>query len=122
MADVTFTVVKGDKDGIIDFTAHADAELGNAANGDYLRIPNNGKVLLKIYAATGDTWTFTPVLCSHGRTETLAPVVAAGDFAELGPWNPDIWNQADGCVQFIPTAAGGVGNVGDVLLAVETAL
>jgi hypothetical protein len=115
MADITFSVVEGVKAGIADFTAHANAKLGNEAGGDYFRVPNDGKVLLYIYAGTGDTFTFSPVLCSHGRTETLAPVVAAGKFAVLGPWSPDIFNQADGCVQFKPTA----GNAGDIMLAVR---
>ena len=115
MADITMTVVEAVKAGILDFTAHADAELGNAAGGDYFRIPNDGKVVLLVYGATGDTFTFTPVLDKFGRTETLAPVVAVGDFACLGPWNPDLWNQADGAVIFKPT----VGNAADILLAVR---
>jgi hypothetical protein len=118
MADITFDVVTCVPEGILDFTAHADVELGNAAAGDKFRIPNDGKVVLLVYGGTGDTFTFTAVNCSHGRTETLAPVVAVGDFAALGPFSPELWNQADGCVEFVPTA----GNAGDIMLAVNAGI
>ena len=115
MADQTFTVVEGVKAGLLDITAVTGHLHGNAAGGDDFYIPNDGKVVLVIDGTTGDTFTFTPVLDKFGRTETLAPVVAAGKLAVLGPWLPDIWNQSNGCVKFVPTA----GNAGDTLLAVR---
>jgi len=68
---------------------------------------------------TGDTWDFLPVLDKYGRTEALACAVLAGDIAVLGPWDPNLWNSVEGYVQFDPRAAGGVGNVGDLLLAMR---
>lgn len=115
MADQTFTVVEGVKAGILDCSAHASALAGNATGGDYFRIPNDGKVVLYVDGVTGDTFTFTAVTDKFGRTETLAPVVAVGKVALIGPFLPDIWNQADGCVIFKPTA----GNANDILLAVR---
>ena len=120
MADYTFTVAEGVKAGIVNIAG----VVGGAANHvhgdtlgttDYARIPNDGKVVLLVDGVTGDTLTFTPVLDKFGRTEALAPVVGAGKFACIGPFLPDIWNQADGCVIFKCTA----GNAGDVYLALR---
>jgi len=115
MADVTMGVVQAVKAGILDVSGHADAELGNAAGGDYFYMPNDGHTVLAIDGFTGDTFTFTAVNDPYGRTETLAPVVAAGKIAVLGPFMPELWNQNNGCVKFKPT----VGNAGDILLAVR---
>jgi hypothetical protein len=116
MADYTFTVVEGVKAGIASITAHASKVAGNTlGTTDYARIPNDGKVVLLVDGVTGDTLTFTPVVDKFGRTETLAPVVAAGKFACIGPFNPEIWNQADGCVIFKCTA----GNANDIYLALR---
>ena len=115
MADQTMVITEGIKTGILDISAQANVLHGNAAGTDFFKFPNDGKVLLVMDSVTGDTLTFTSVACSHGRTETLAPVVASGKMAVFGPFNPDIWNQADGCVKFKPTAA----NAGDHLLAVR---
>lgn len=115
MADVTMTVTECVKAGLLDLENDANVELGNAAGGDWFYIPNDGKVILFVDGVTGDTFTFTAVADKFGRTETLAPVVVAGNNALIGPFNPDIWNQANGCVQFKPT----VGNVGDFLNAVR---
>ena len=121
MADVLMTVVDADKDGILDVAGDADAEAGNAAGGDYFYFPNDGKTVLVVDGVTGDTFTFTAVNDRYGRTESLAPVVAAGKKAIIGPFMPDIWNVISGtykgCVKFQPTA----GNVGDILLAVRVA-
>jgi hypothetical protein len=109
------TVTEGSKTGTVDQLVAANALAGNAAAGSYFRIPNDGKVVLLMGSVTGDTLTFSAVACSHGRTETLAPVAASGKYAVFGPWNPALWNQADGCVIFKPTA----GNAGDKYLAVR---
>lgn len=116
MADYTFTVTEGVKAGIVNIAAHANKVLGTTiGTTDYARIPNDGKVVLLMDSVTGDTLTFTPVLDKFGRTESLVPVTAAGKFVCFGPFNPEIWNQADGCVIFKCTA----GNAGDVYLALR---
>ena len=115
MADQTMTVVVASKAGLLDMAAHASALAGNAVGSDKFLIPNDGKTVLFIQAVTGDTWTVTAVACSHGRTETLTNVVAAGKQAMLGPWNPEMFNNASGQVALDPT----VGNAGDKLLAVR---
>ena len=113
MAAHTFTVTEQDRCDLVDASAHANVEVGNV--GTPLYMPNDGKTLLLIDAVTGDTWTFTAVECSHGRTETLTAVVAAGKNALLGPFPPELWNNGDGMVTITPT----VGNVGDLLLAIR---
>ncbi len=117
MADQTFVVTEAVKAGILDMQGHANVLAGNAAAGDDFLIPNDGKTVLWIDAVTGDTFTFTAVLDKFGRTETLAPVVGAGDIATLGPWLPELWNNAAGQVVMKPTA----GNVADLMLLVRVA-
>ena len=114
MADQTMIVVTGVKAGVrVD--NHANVLHGNAAGADYFLMPNNGKTVLLVDSATGDTYTFTAIACSHGRTETLAVVVAASCSEAIGPFDPSMWNDANGCVKFKPT----VGQVLDHLLAVS---
>ena len=115
MADQTFTVVEGVKAGILDIAGHASALAGSAAGGSNFLMPNDGKTVLLIDGTTGDTFTFTAVADKYGRTETLAPVVGAGDYACIGPFLPELWNNAAGQVTMVPTA----GNAGDKLLAVR---
>ena len=115
MADVTMTVVQGVKAGILDMSGHASVQAGNAAAGNYFYFPNDGRVFLFVDGVTGDTFTFTAVTDKFGRTETLAPVVAAGKNAVIGPFLPELWNDSSGRVKFKPT----VGNAGDKLLAVR---
>lgn len=117
MADVTMTVVEVDKDGILDIGGNGSAEAGNGAGGDDFLFPNDGKTLLAVEATTGDTFTFTAVADKYGRTETLAPVVGMGKNALLGPFMPELWNDSDGYIHFVPTA----GNADDKLLAVRVA-
>lgn len=112
---ITMTVVESVKAGILSVADHASKQLGNAAGGDYFYFANDGKTVLVVDGVTGDTFTFTAVTCSHGRTETLTAVVAAGKFAIIGPFLPELWNDATGNVKFKPT----VGNAGDLLLAVR---
>ena len=96
---------------------HASALAGNAAGGDDFLFPNDGRTVLAMDAVTGDTFTFTAVADKYGRTETLACIVAAGDVAIIGPFLPELWNDANGRVKFVPT----VGNANDILLAVRIA-
>lgn len=117
MADYIFTITEGVKAGIVSITAHANKVAGNTlGTTDYARIPNDGKVVLLMDSVTGDTLTFSAVPCSHGRTETLTPIAAAGKFVCFGPFSPDEWNQSDGCVIFKLTA----GNANDIFLALRT--
>jgi len=117
MAEQTMTVVSVDKDGILDVGGNASAVAGNAAGGDAFKFANDGRTILAIDGVTGDTFTFTAVNDKFGRTETLAPVVAAGKYALIGPFLPELWNDSSGFIRFTPTA----GNVGDKLLAVKVA-
>ena len=101
---------------MVDLEGDADVEAGNAAGAGFtFAMPNDGKTILLISAVTGDTWGFTPVTCSHGRTETLNAVVGAGNIAIIGPFPPALWNDGDGQVIINPTAD----NAGDFLLAVK---
>jgi len=104
MADQTFVVTQAVKAGLLDIQAHANVLAGNAAGGDYFYIPNDGHTVLVIDGVTGDDFTFTAVPNMYGRSETLAPTVAAGKIAILGPWMPELWNQSNGCVKMKPTA------------------
>ena len=117
MAEVTMVVVEGTKAGMLDLAGDTDTEAGNSSGGDDYLIPNDGKTVLVIHAVTGDTWTPTPVTDRTGRTEALTNIVAAGDIAVLGPWLPELWNDANGAIHVNPT----VGNVGDLLLAMRFA-
>lgn len=117
MADVTMTVRDLTKAGVLDLAADAYKQLGSAAGGADFLFPNDGKTILIVDAVTGDTFTFTARNDKYGRTETLAKAVAAGKWAAIGPFLPELWNDAAGYVHFVPT----VGNVGDILLAVRVA-
>jgi len=115
VAETTFTVVECTKTGIPDISVHASHVDGTTiTNADYGRIPNDGKVVLLVDAVAADTFTFTPVLDKYGRTETLAVPIVITDFGIIGPFNPEIWNQADGCVIFKLTTGGAV-----IMLAVR---
>jgi hypothetical protein len=117
MADQTFTVVEGAKSGPVDMEGNASIVLGNAAGTDYYRIPNDGKVLLVcIVGAAPKLLTFSAVTDKYGRTEALTVQPTANKCSVAGPFMPEIWNHADGCVIFKP-AAGGL--VTDKYLAVR---
>ena len=107
MADQTFTVTEGIKAGLLDMALHANVLAGNAAGTDYFRIPNDGKVVLVVVGGAGaKQLTFTAVTDKFGRTETLTPTPTASKTSVIGPFNPDLWNQADGAVIFKPAAGG----------------
>jgi hypothetical protein len=117
MADITFVVTEGIKAGILDIVAATNVRAGNAAGTDYFRIPNDGKVQLAVIdAGVPKALTFTAVADKFGRTETLVVTPTASKGTIVGPFNPDIWNQSDGCVIFKP--AGG-GAAGDKYLAIR---
>ncbi len=119
MAVQTMVVVPAVKAGILDIAAHGDALAGNAAGGDNWQLPNDGKTVLMIVAgaAAGDTFTFTAVANRFGRTEALAPVVAAGKSATIGPFDPELWNNEAGQIIMVPTS----GEATDTLLWVRVA-
>ncbi len=117
MADQTMVVTPAVKAGLLDLALNANALAGNAAAGDDFLLPNDGKSFLYVDGITGDTFTFTAVNDKFGRTETLAPVVAIGKNAIIGPFNPELWNNSDGQIVMKPTA----GNAGDFLLWVQVA-
>ena len=120
MADITFAVVEGTKAGILSVADHASVRAGNAAGTDYFRIPNDGKVVLMVIGDAGaKALSFTPVTDKFGRTETLTVAVTASKYSVVGPFLPDVWNQADGCVIFKPAAGG---QAGDKYLAVRAGL
>ena len=114
MADIVMTVVELDRT-LVDMAGNANTELGNAPGTDDFLMPNDGKTILFIHAVTGTTWTFAAVDCSHGRTEALTAIVAAGDIAAIGPFPQHLWNNGDNQVRITPTAY----NVADLLLAVR---
>ncbi len=117
MAQVTMSVRPAVKAGILDLDSDTYKQLGNAAAGSDFVFPNDGKTVLVVDGVTGDTFTFTARADKYGRTETLACIVAVGAWAIIGPFLPELWNDAGGYVHFVPT----VGNAGDILLAVRVA-
>lgn len=68
----------------------------DAANG--MAFPNDGKTELIVINgdASSKTVTLTSVPCSHGRTQDLAVVVAAGKTAVFPKLDPALWNQPVG--------------------------
>jgi len=117
MADITMTVTEGVKAGIVDVAVATNKVLGNAAGTDSFYMPNDGKVeLLCVVGASSKAITFTAVTDKFGRTETLVVTPTASKSSMIGPFLPDVWNQANGCVKFQP-AAGGLNT--DIYLAVR---
>ena len=115
MATVLMTVSNSVKAGILSLAEDTNHVHGNGAAGSDFTFPNDGKTVLIVDGVTGDTFTFTHVDDKYGRSEALAPVVAAGKWAMIGPFLPELWNDAAGLVHFVPT----VGNANDILLAVR---
>uniref|UniRef100_A0A6M3LXU8 Uncharacterized protein n=1 Tax=viral metagenome TaxID=1070528 RepID=A0A6M3LXU8_9ZZZZ len=104
MADITFTVNEGTKAGFMDLVAGPNMRDGNAPAGDNFYMPNDGKVILLVTStAATSAINFVPVLDKFGRTSTPSPWVVTPTTLKLcviGPFNPEIWNQPNGCVQF----------------------
>jgi len=118
MADVTFTVVDSIKAGILDVEAHAEKELGNAADGGHFYMPNDGKtVLVCVCQAASKQLAFTAVADRYGRTESLTPTPGASLTSIIGPFLPELWNRADHTIEF--DAGGGTGSATDIYLALR---
>ena len=121
MADITFVVSEAVKAGILDIVNDTNVRLGNAAGTDDFFMPNDGKtVLIIVGGAAAAAITFTQVNDKYGRAETthltFTPTVSKSSI--VGPFLPELWNNAAGCIKFKP--AGG-GDVGDSYLAVRVA-
>jgi hypothetical protein len=105
MADQTFTITEGIKAGLLDMLAHANQKAGNAAGTDWWYIPNDGKVVLFVTStAATSAINFTPVVDKFGRTESLQVTPTTLRLCVIGPFNPAVWNQPNGCVAFKPAA------------------
>ena len=113
MAAVTFTVVTPLDTAIVDITANANKQLGNA--GDPFYIPNDGHTVLLFDGVTGDTATFVVNSDVYGRTKAKTMTVAAGKFAIIGPFPPAEYNDVQGRITFSLTTK----NAGDQMLAVS---
>ena len=102
MADTTLVVTEIGRAGIVDIAADADAKATTTAAGSDYYFPNDGKtVLLVVNGAVGaDTYAFVAINDKYGRTETLARTVLVSDSAIIGPFLPDLWNDAAGRVKF----------------------
>lgn len=75
--------------------ASATPDVGNGNS-----FVNDGKTVLVVTNRSGVTVNVTvrSVACSHGRTlDVVVPVVAGAD-GEVGPFDINIFNQADGTV------------------------
>ena len=107
MADITFVVVDGSKNGVLDIANHASKRLGNAAGSDFFYIPNDGKtVLVCVCGAAAKQLTFTAIANQWGRTETLTPTPTSSGSSIIGPFKPHLFNNASGNVAFKPAASG----------------
>jgi len=118
MASTVMTVVEGTKAGMLDLAGNGATLPGNTLAGvGYFQVPNDGKTVVILFMGAGaETYTFLPVLDKYGRTEALAPNPLVGDIAVLGPWLPELWNDANGYVNFQPAAGGAAA---DLLLAMR---
>lgn len=117
MADITFTVVNGSKNGVLDISNHASKRLGNVAGADYFIIPNDGKtVLVCVCGAAARQLTFDVTTNKWGRTETLTPTPTSNGQSIFGPWSPQLFGNAAGQVKFKPA---GSGQATDIYLAVR---
>ena len=107
MADVTFVVSEAVKAGILDIVNDANVRLGNVADPDAFLMPNDGKtVLIIVGGAAASDVTFTQVNDKYGRAETthltFNPTVSKTSI--VGPFKPELWNQAGGVLRFKPVA------------------
>jgi hypothetical protein len=104
MARTELTVQVAVKAGILDLIAGATAGNAIGTDGDVGKgkFANDGKTVLvaSIGGAGSETITFTAVADKYGRTEALAPEVATGKIAVIGPFMPELWNQTGGMIYF----------------------
>ena len=107
MADQTFTVVNGSKNGVLDIANHASKILGNAAGANYFILPNDGKtVLVCVCGAAAKQLTFDVTTNQYGRTEALTPTPTSSGTSVIGPFLPHLFNNAAGQAKFKPAAGG----------------
>jgi len=121
MADITMVVTEGVKAGLTDITTQANAVKGNSAGTDDFFMPNDGKTILAmVVGAAAKVITFTQVNDKYGRAETvnLTFTPTASKSSAVGPFMPDLWNDAAGRLKFKPAAGG---DAGDYYLAVRVA-
>ena len=102
MADTTLVVTDLDREGIVDIETGNGKATSTAGAGFYYSFANDGKVVLIVtqLAAGADTYTFTAIADKYGRTESLAPVAVVSTTAVIGPFLPDLWNDAAGKMKF----------------------
>ena len=89
---------------------------------DGVEFANDGKTILIVSnadAVKASTQTFQAVTDPDGRTESLAPVVAALDTGLMGPFLPLLWNTTDSRIRFIPSQGGGETDITFVAVRVE---
>ncbi len=80
-----------------------DANVVDGDDGTPYYFPNDGMTLLAFQAgaAAGDTITFTGYADEFGRVAaSFTFIVAAGNTGLVGPFEPHLWNGADGRVAF----------------------
>jgi len=113
MAWQLLTVIEATKAGpaaLLDLVTAA-VSWDNVTYADGVEFANDGKTVLivsNVDAVKTSTQTFQAVLDEDGRTETLAPVVAALKTGLMGPFLPTLWNTSDGRIRFIPSQAAEV--------------
>jgi hypothetical protein len=101
--------------GKVDITA-SPAVAGTAGTPFYF--PNDGQTFIAFLggAAAGDVMTFVSKVDKFGRDAAIKTfTVAAGKTGLVGPFDPGLWNNADGKVEFTL----GVGKATDYYLAVR---
>lgn len=119
MAYTTLTVLAADIDGDEIIALEVGA---NTQGTSGFRFPNDGKTLLSVVdilaTGAGDTLTFIGVNDKYGRAEpTLARTITAKKRYIYGPFEPSLWNDAEGYVRFIFTTAA----AGTTVLAIRCA-
>ena len=120
MADITMVVFESTRiTGIPNWQVAAGVRAGNAATpGNIFLFPNDGKTFVVMYAdgGAGDTLTFTGKNDKYGRPSAdLDFAIATAKTGIVGPFDPSLWNDADGKVKFTLTT----GNASSFLLAVR---
>lgn len=102
MADTTLTVTDLDRQGLADIETAPGVATSTAGAGFYYSFVNDGKVILIVtqLAVGADTYTFTAVNDKYGRTESLAPLGIASTTGIIGPFLPELWNDAAGKIKF----------------------
>jgi hypothetical protein len=119
MAYTTLTVLAADIDGDEIIALEVGA---NTQGTSGFRFANDGKTMLSVVdilaTGAGDTLTFIGVNDKYGRAEpTLARTITAKKRYIYGPFEPSLWNDAEGYVRFVFTTAA----AGTTVLAIRCA-